>query len=625
MKKDKLLFFFSDDKCDVSAAVIPTLSNLAEAAGVDFETYICSRPKSVFGKVLPFVGHGHLESFYYLANFYKKIIFCSISSYESLQFKREIQAFDGDIVSCRGKNEVMEFYEDVFGYFNKELPSTAAVIPQKPNSDDELWIAPYCYPDIQNTGKLGITENVLYEQKDKLIAHGITKIDALYCDVKADGFDISLIDVINEGEQYKDVTLRILERNMEYAKGVGFADAAATFRWQVLYCRKNCVTLYQDYNWREFVPVVADYAKKLDNHTVIGNQVVYVERDNIIKGEDAVISLFAQHNVLMDLVGPNPRIGFTIQTEQKLEPDWLENVPAPWEEEYSDEYLQEKIDNGCIPVCFLFYAADLGHLPVLPKFLDMMSVEGMRAGIAFPSTWYDYQPEVLEQLYVPLDQGGVFPQLEPLLSSVGVAVATEAEGFIDPDFYFNALKQAKDDIAAHIGKRHVPVGYYPFQDSTPFYQLNAGVPQYDVVDKAGFEYYITYKTGGSKASVVYESDTMTVLNQQLTQWYPWGPSSEKNRRPLDYLKKWEGAYTKMEQPGWITLSFDTPFYGLTPNYLGQSEYEKYRNIGLQLGMNYLFELMYYVKNGGGDTGKLFMLKPHELYRYAKLLRKQGKL
>ena len=75
-KKD-LLFFFSDVKCISAAGVIPTLAVLAEKQGVDFETYICTRPLSWGGKMLPFTGHMHGESFCYLANFYRKILFVS--------------------------------------------------------------------------------------------------------------------------------------------------------------------------------------------------------------------------------------------------------------------------------------------------------------------------------------------------------------------------------------------------------------------------------------------------------------------------------------------------------------------------------------------------------------------
>ena len=92
MKKGRLLFFFSDEKCSACAAVIPTLSALAKAEGIDFESYICSRPWSWQGEVLPLVGHGHLESFYYLANFYDEILYCSITTEPSFQFRREVLA-----------------------------------------------------------------------------------------------------------------------------------------------------------------------------------------------------------------------------------------------------------------------------------------------------------------------------------------------------------------------------------------------------------------------------------------------------------------------------------------------------------------------------------------------------
>ena len=617
MKKETLLFYVSDEGCDASASVVPTLSALADKVGVDFETYICTRPESWSGKVLPFVGHNHMESFYYLANFYKKIAFCSISSFESCQFKREVMAFGGDIVSCKGNDGVLDFYKDVFEYFEKELPAEVIVIPQKPEAEGK-WIAPYCYPDIQNSGKLGLDEITFENNKNRLLEMGINKVNTLYCDIDAKGFEVEVLDSMEEGEHYRDVTMRILERNFPYAKGVGFGDASCVLRWQAAYCRKKTVAVYQDYDWENFVPVVCEYAKKLGNNTVMGNQVVYCKNLGIVRGVDHVITTFAQNNVIMDLMGHNPRIGFSIQTEEKLPIDWLEKAPTPWDCEYSDEYLLQKIEEGAIPVCFLFYAADLGHLPVLPRFLDLMSLDGMRAGIAFPSTWYEYQPEMLEQLYVPLEQGGVFPQLEPLLSSVGVAVASEAEGYIAPDFYLELLNKAKKDITDRVGERMVPKGYYPFQDSTPFYQTDNGKPQYDIVDESGFEYYITYKNGGKPAEIVYETDSMTVLNQQMHQWFPG------NANPLEVLKQWEQVYSKTETPGWIVLPFDTPFFALSPNYLGDIEADRMRNGFAKFGgIPYIQQAMQYVRRTGGDTGKLFMLKPHELYRYAKLLKNKG--
>ncbi|MBR5553442.1 MAG: hypothetical protein IKV98_06295 [Clostridia bacterium] len=616
MKKDFLLFYFSDEKCDASVSVIPTLAALSDKMGFDFETYICTRPDSWSGKVLPFVGHNHAESFYYLANFYKKILFCSITDYKSFQFKREVLAFGGEVISCRKNDEVPEFYEDVFSYLGAELPKECIVVPKRP--DEGKWIAPYCYPDIQHSGKLGIDEVTFKTKAKKLESMGIKGASFLYCNCDADGFDTDVIDTMTESETYKEVTTRILERNIDKAKGIGFADPSGILRWQVAYCRKKIVTVYQDYDWEDFVPTVCEYAKRIGNDIVMGNQVVYNKKMQVIKGCDEVITEFARHNVIMDLIGHNPRIGFSIQTEKKIPIDWLADAPTPWECEYSDDFLKEKIKQGAIPVCFLFYAADLGHLPVITRLLDLMSLDGMRAGIAFPSTWYAYHPELLEQIYIPLEQGGVFPQLEPLISSVGVAVATEASGYISPEFYGRLLEKARKDIATHVGERMIPKGYYPFQDASPYYNVGSAQPQYDVVGKAGFEYYITYKECNTSARIVYKTDTMTVLNQQIHQWFPGAG------RPIDIIKQWEKEYVEQKRCGWINLAFDTPFFALSPTYTYDIENEYMRTGWAKCGgLRFLAEAMHYVRRTGGETGKLFMLKPHEMYRYAQLLQESG--
>jgi hypothetical protein len=40
-------------------------------------------------------------------------------------------------------------------------------------------------------------------------------------------------------------------------------------------------------------------------------------------------------------------------------------------------------------------------------------------------------------------------------------------------------------------------------------------------------------------------------------------------------------------------------------------------------MHYIYEAMQYVREGGGSEGKLFLVKPHELYRFVRLAEKEG--
>ncbi len=112
---------------------------------------------------------------------------------------------------------------------------------------------------------------------------------------------------------------------------------------------------------------------------------------------------------------------------------------------------------------------------------------------------------------------------------------------------------------------------------------------------------------------------MTVMNQQSPQWFPgYG-------HPLQRLKGWESELLYKNNPvNYITFGFDTPFFGLTPIYMGQLEYKRMRNKWAPYtGMHYIYEAMQYVREGGGSEGKLFLVKPHELYRFVKLAEKEG--
>ena len=624
MKNKKLLFFFSDEKCTACPTVVPTLKGLAEAVGIDFESYICNRPTSWQGKVLPALGHGHIESFYYIANFYDEILYCSISSYGSFQFRREVLAFGGKVLSARSDNEVAEFYKDVFSFFGRSLPATAVVLPDR--KEGQNYYTPFCYPDIVRLSALGVSESVWNNQKELLYSAGVKKALSLYCDVA----DAEILDAVKQDDTYGSVTVRIAERNIEDAKQVGFIDQDNIFRWQTYFMTKNVITLYQDYDWIPFSKTVAEFAKMVDNYVIIGSQVVHVPGTTKVDCYDGVIAEFGKYNMIMNLVGVSPRLGFNIQTEKLLPLDWLEDekVKTPWDDEYTDEYLEEKIEKGHIPVCFLFYAADLGHLPVLPNFINIMALDGMRGGIAFPSTWYEYHPEILEQLYIPLEQGGVCPNLEPLLSSAGSAVATEAEGYIDSDFLSKLISDAMDDIKGYVGERRLPRGYYPFQDASPFYVKDSGKPQYELISKLGFEYYVTYKNDGKPAAIEFENDKMTVLRQQTEQWFPgYGDVMtrllEWEKRCIDNQNKRMNGEPVENIVDWIIMSFDSPFFGLTPNCYGESENQPVGPWRDNVGMERIYKAMQYVRHTGGKEGKLFLVKPHELYRFAKIAERKG--
>lgn len=619
MKNGTLLFFFCDETCTSIGAVVPTLSRLSREVGVDFEIYCCSRPDSWQGKVLPLVGHGHMEQFYYLANFYEKILYCSISDRESFQFRREVIAFGGEVISTRKNDETVSFYQDIYGYFGRPLPKTVFILPAKKPDGHEY--ASYCYPDILHSDALGVNEGIWASSSAQLLKAGVTTVKSLYCDVEG----AEAYDSLRPGDDYASVTERIARRHLSHARQIGFIDPGCIDRWLAYFCREDVVTVYEDMKWVEFMKTVATLAEEIGNMNIVGSQNVYIERSGKFGCLDDVFTEMARYGLYGNIVGINPRIGFTLQTEKSLPRDWLDNpsVPTPWDDEYSDEFLLEKLDKRATPVCFMLYAADLGHLPVLSHVINAMCLDGMRAGIAFPASWYDYQPELLEQLYLPLEQGGVCPNIEPVISSGGVAVLPEAEGFLSPDLLTELLKKAKERIKESIGERRVPRGYYPWQDSSPYYKANSGKPQFDAVAKAGFEYYVTYKDGGTRGKIAFEGRGMTAMTQQVPQWFPGAGST------IEHLKKWEAECAERREEwkkdksadafDYIMFGFDMPFFGLAPScYEGMETLPK-----AYAAMHHICDAMQYVRRTGGKDGNLFLVKPHELYRFVKLAEERG--
>lgn len=610
-KKRNLLFLFTDEWCPAAGVATATLSWIADKAGADFEAYVCIRPKTWAGEILAFTGHGHAEQFYYAANFYEKVLYCALTDNPALQFKREVMAFGGDVVTTRKSGELAAFYRDIFEYFKLEFPQEIVLVPDRPKEGSAFWLQPYCYPDICFREALGVNAGAGAPNLARLKDAGAGKVSLLYCGppevemARASGIATEVVDSTKDGDSYGSITCRIADRWMDRAKGVAFGDPHCTLKWMPFYLRERRLTLFEPVEWRAFTKTLSRYARKTGDMLVYGSQTVTPMTDD-------VATEFAKEGLVMSLVGLDARIGLTIQSRRQLPVDWLKEIRPPWEEEYSDKFLHERAAKGGIPVCFLFYASDIGHLPALYRVLDLMLVDGMRCGLAFPSTWYDFQPQLVEQLYVPHRHGGVFPSVEPLLVSAGRGVATEAEGYLDADSLVASLKMAKAHIARHVGEKLVPIGYYPFQDACPAYKHETGEPQFAALEKAGLQYAVTYKHEQDFPQIVHQSERLTVLNQQTLHWFP----NMEVLSPLDKLKDWATRMPGHRRPGWILLGFDLPFYGLCPAYLGGAKPD--------VSMESILRAMQFARSGG-KTGRLFLAKPHEVVRFARILHGLGSL
>ena len=86
--------------------------------------------------------------------------------------------------------------------------------------------------------------------------------------------------------------------------------------------------------------------------------------------------------------------------------------------------------------------------------------------------------------------------------------------------------------------------------------------------------------------------------------------------PLTTLTAWEKKMVGAQRAGWIILGLDSPFWGMVPCYFGLASQ------GMSLYK--LQQVMTYARDGG-ESGRLFLARPHEVVRFAKLMRAQSLL
>jgi hypothetical protein len=613
-KKD-LLFLVADDTSAEKTSASATLAWLAEEVGADFESYITIASSFHRHAAMSVNGSWHLQQFCFAANLYH-VLYCALSDSKTLQFKREAAAV-GQVLSVVPPGQIADFYLTVFGHYNRPLPEEAVVIPAgrpPPGGEEEQdgipWIEPYCYPEIFYRQALGVSTAAPAEQWEKLKAAGVKRVYAVYCpqatvdQLRALGLSVEIVDEIGPDDTYGSLTRRIADRWLDKTRMMAFGDQSIALRSLGFYLRHRALVFYEPVEWRQYIKEISPYADKIGDRLVWGNQTVR-------QGGDSVITEFGKYDLSMSL--GIATVGMTVRENIKLPPDWLSEARAPWQEEYSDSFLEEQIEQGGIPVCYLLYAADLGHLGVFARLFDILSSGFTRCGMGFPSTWYDYEAEALEQIYIPYQQGGVFPRLEPLVSSTGLGVGTEATGYMSKVTLLDQLQRAIASLKEHLGPKLVPLGYYPWEDACPYYQHQTAEPQWEVPLELGFDYCVTYKNEGQLPQIVYQEGEFLAINQQNVHW--WGDG------PVLQTQNWEKRLVEENKRGWIMIGLDAPFWCQPPFYY-DPEYptfceEETSVVEMTAAMRYAAR--------GGESGRLFLAKPHEVVRFARLLRARGLL
>ncbi|PIP11706.1 MAG: hypothetical protein COX49_09635 [bacterium (Candidatus Stahlbacteria) CG23_combo_of_CG06-09_8_20_14_all_40_9] len=398
----------------------------------------------------------------------------------------------------------------------------------------------------RNTGgkrALGITESISDGELQGLKTMGISVIETIFTpdekmkSLEKMGFGVR---VLENSKDFESFTRWVADRWIKNYKGISYADPVLCAYWIPFSARKRILPLYS-LNWRKFVPIVASYAEGVKNDLIWGRQ-----------PWDDFITELSKYGKVMQLID-NTRPAITVKDEINYPVSYVKPEYNYWTKEIPDDVLIENKRKDKIGVTFLLYASDLRHFTIIPRIFDLVKAQKVKIGLAITDAWYGHAPELLEDTLIPIESGGTFPFIEPLVCSAGLGVATEAKGFLPREKFLQFLIEAMRRVAKKWGKRLAPKGYYPWQDSSPYYKPESGEPQFDVVKEAGFEYYITYKHSGRDPEIVYEEDDFIVLNQQSIQW--------EKEAPLRVIKEFED---RIKGPGFIIVGLDSLFWGFHP-------------------------------------------------------------
>jgi hypothetical protein len=273
--------------------------------------------------------------------------------------------------------------------------------------------------------------------------------------------------------------------------------------------------------------------------------------------------------------------------------------------EPTDQQLRDWLREGKILATWVLHSGELSHDDSVLAFLDWSAMTKVKIGSGVHCQRYHVDPDVVEPMHVPVNEGGVLGLVEPVLHSAGFGIMWETAG--DPAAVAAMMKKARRKIAEVAGERSAPRGVYCFGDHHGQGQRNtpgdAQVALWKAVKGAGFDYVITSVLPGD-SRILFRDGDFVVLNQ-----------AGRHEGASPFVRGYPASFTVVEKelagagkPGWLVGAIDTPIHG-SPIYVGRPYQGKSPRI------NDFFD---YVQKGGA-TGKVISATPHTIARYARIV------
>lgn len=608
------------------------------------------------------IGDRHFEEFYFmLLNFDVKIF-----SLGETIFLSSIKNMNIPVISLSDRFNIL--YKAVFKHFKMKLSKNIVMIGS--NICETLsGLEAYIYPEIYYRQAIGVLDSISEDELSDLYQSG-SKIYCLFVNdevvtrLKKQGYQVDLIDKIEEKDDYSSIIKRIVLRWKENTKGWLLGDPVMVTHWLPKACEEDLISLYS-IPQEKILDQAGDLISSKGN-VIFGRQ--YSDKD---------FFKISELNQCLQVIDPY-RPPF--QSVKHINYSWKTNQDKEgfYNSEYSDKELRQFAREGRILISLMFWTGMIREISNFYNLIDLIAATQLECGLVLTAQSFEYMMHTpFELLNIPIEKGGVYPLVEPILGSCGIGVGIESSMAIEK------LREDLEEALSRIYKKvkiknYMPRGWWPtmdtylnklnwwkrpkrirFQKYDPYIQFrfygkengpksgndsygetisissknsyreriykylnNSGLIKYfspfrpyefyepgsinkdviEVIKSVGLEYMFTKSGFHTHPKTEYIDNDFIAMNHTTGQWDGWTPFETVN--DISDLSKSERILQRRKKPGWIVGTIDTCLWAFGGEFWKRSKK--------------LYEIAQFCVDGG-KSKKLINVRPYTISRYARII------
>jgi hypothetical protein len=625
LERQTLLFLVAEFSNHFKDLVAATLATMCKKVGVLFDVYYPAPQKggfytlddtpvvtegggglfSVYGSTL--LGGRHYQTIARnLAQFDTHVIQLDESSVFASLFKScasEIIKWDGDIT---------RLYQWCVDFLDIPFPQAAVAFQMKgiPPGLRYGYIQ-YAFPEVSHRDAIAVPLELSLTEVGTLSGLGVRQVWTLSTK-QADltgwqqaGLEVKPAETLDENENYDSFTFRIAQRWDAKTSAVDLCEPVLASYWlpyAIQESRAQVCGTYLNETCERLAPIAVEKGQRMVFGRYAGGPIGGARND------EELFPLF-RNNIPFQVIEPARPVGRVVAQNKKYLP---QPQKSPFDLEPPDEELDRWMQQGKILTTLVFHSGELSHDDAMYNVMELSALTQVKVGLGVQSPRYTFEPDCVEPMHIPIEEGGMLGLCEPVLHSGGYGII--AEGLGNPQKIACLMKDARDEIAAITGERFAPRGVYCYLDAIPGAWHEKQYALWEAIDDAGFEYVIS-SVGQGNNQVLHQRDDFTVLNMWYCNHYPYSPFVRITTP--EHLADMERQISGSGQPGWIIGVVDTPIFAYA-NYLVLGEsIPSLRKPGIYPDVR-IGRIFSYIQNCG-ETDKLVTATPRTIARYARLL------